>query len=92
MLLIDCPYCGPRAEFEFTCAGESHIERPAPDVGDAAWGDYLFFRDNPKGVTFERWHHKAGCRRWFNVARDTVSHDILAVYTMGAAKPNIETA
>ena len=28
MLLIPCPWCGPRAEVEFTCGGEAHIERP----------------------------------------------------------------
>jgi Sarcosine oxidase delta subunit len=27
MMLIDCPFCGPRAELEFTCGGESHIAR-----------------------------------------------------------------
>jgi len=24
----------------------------------------------------ERWVHTAGCRRWFNVVRDTVTHEI----------------
>jgi sarcosine oxidase subunit delta len=92
MLLIPCPYCGPRAEIEFRCGGQSHIARPTPALAtsDASWADYLFNRDNPKGVHFERWVHNAGCRRWFNVARDTTSHVILAVYEMGAAKPGIE--
>ncbi len=31
--------------------------------------DYLFFRDNPKGVHLERWRHGFGCGQWFNVAR-----------------------
>lgn len=91
MLLIRCPNCGPRAEMEFRCAGESHIQRPGPpsSVSDATWAEYLFFRDNPKGVVFERWHHGAGCRRWFNVARDTVSHEIMAVYPMNDPKPPV---
>jgi sarcosine oxidase subunit delta len=29
MLQITCPYCGPRAEKEFTYGGEAHIVRPA---------------------------------------------------------------
>ena len=29
--------------------------------------------------------HAHGCRRWFNVARDTVTHEILAVYKIGRA-------
>lgn len=87
MLSIPCPYCGPRAEIEFRCGGESHIARPGLDSSDAAWADYLFYRANPKGEHRERWHHAAGCRRWFNVARDTVTHEIRAVYRMGEACP-----
>jgi sarcosine oxidase, subunit delta len=89
MLLIACPYCGPRAESEFTCGGESHITRPGPSekVSDEAWADYLFFRKNPKGVHYERWCHSFGCRQWFNVARDTLTHEIKAVYRMGAPRP-----
>lgn len=85
MLLIPCPWCGPRDETEFSCGGEAHIARP-PDGdahSDAEWADYLFMRTNPKGVLRERWVHAHGCRRWFNVARDTVSYDVLAVYAMG---------
>jgi heterotetrameric sarcosine oxidase delta subunit len=92
MLLLVCPWCGPRAEREFACGGEAHIARPEkPEaVGDAAWADYLFMRRNPKGVHLERWLHTHGCRRWFNVARDTVSHRILAVYRVGEAPPELE--
>lgn len=94
MLLIDCPNCGPRPEAEFRCGGESHIQRPGPhtpgfegEVSDETWADYLFYRANPKGEHLERWVHAAGCRRWFNVARDTVSHRILAIYAMGEQRP-----
>lgn len=89
MLLIDCPYCGPRAEIEFHCGGEAHVARPGPhdDIDDTSWAAYLFYRANPKGRHRERWVHSAGCRRWFNVIRDTVSHEIAAVYPMGAAAP-----
>ena len=82
MLLIHCPYCGARDELEFSCGGEAHIARPLdPDaLGDEQWADYLFMRTNPKGAHLERWCHTHGCRRWFNVRRDTVSHAISAVY------------
>lgn len=85
MLLIPCPWCGPRDEIEFSCGGQSHIQRPAPfnAVSDEQWGAYLFMRDNPKGVHRERWVHTFGCRQWFNVARHTVTHEILAVYRNG---------
>ena len=93
MLLIDCPYCGPRNEEEFSCGGEAHIARPLAEnqISDAAFGEYLFLRDNPKGVFLERWRHAAGCRRWFNAARDTVSHEILEIYPMGG-KPKSKAA
>lgn len=87
MLLIDCPHCGPRNETEFVCGGESHIVRPGLDCDDAQWADYLFFRSNLKGLTCERWRHAGGCGGWFNVARDTLSHRIEAVYPMGAPQP-----
>lgn len=82
MLLINCPNCGPRPEIEFRYGGESHIERPGPhgEVTDEAWSDYLFYRSNPKAEHRERWVHVGGCRRWFNLIRDTVTHRITAVY------------
>ena len=92
MLLIPCPYCGPRSEEEFSYGNEAHIARPKqPDkLSDAEWAEYVFMRSNTKGVFLERWMHAQGCRRWFNVARDTVSYDILAVYEMGAPRPKLE--
>ena len=85
MMLIDCPFCGPRDETEFSCGGEAHIARPLAEnkISDAEFADYLFMRDSPKGLFLERWRHSAGCRRWFNMARDTVSHDIVEIYPMG---------
>jgi len=85
MLLIDCPWCGPRDEVEFRYGGQAHVPYPpAPDtLDDAQWSEYVFFRDNPRGPFAERWAHAAGCRRWFNVVRDTVSYRILAVYRIG---------
>ena len=89
MLLISCPWCGERDETEFRCGGEAHLARPAePDaLSDEAWGEYLFLRRNPKGRFHERWVHSLGCRRWFNVVRDTVTHEIVAIYKMGEPGP-----
>lgn len=89
MLRIPCPFCGERAESEFTFGGPSHILRPEPAevISDKEWAEYLFFRDNPRGVHFERWQHVFGCRQWFNLGRDTVTHEILASYAMREAKP-----
>lgn len=89
MLQITCPWCGPRAENEFLCGGESHIQRPPESVSDATWGDYLYVRENPKGLHYERWLHRGGCAQWFNVARSTVTHEIKAVYRMTDPKPEV---
>ena len=77
MLLIPCPWCGPRAEDEFTCGGEAISRgRPIRRLSDAEWADYLFMRNNPKGAALRALAPRRGCRRWFNVARDTVTHRI----------------
>ena len=89
MLLIRCPWCGPRPESDFAYGGEAHIARPErPEkLTDAEWGEYLFMRTNPKGAHREQWCHVAGCRRWFDAERDTVSYAFGAVYKPGQALP-----
>ena len=88
MLLIPCPWCGERDESEFRYGGEAHISRADPEKSDdAAWADYLYMRNNPRGVFAERWVHQHGCRRWLNLLRDTVSHRIIAVYKIGERPP-----
>lgn len=87
MLRIECPWCGVRDEPEFTYGGESHVARPAPGCSDEEWSRYLFFRSNPKGDHAERWCHRFGCGQWFNVLRDTVTHEIVATYRMGEPRP-----
>jgi sarcosine oxidase subunit delta len=89
VLLIPCPWCGPRDETEFHYGGQAHVAHPAdPDsLSDAQWAEYLFIRDNPRGNFAERWCHSAGCRRWFNAVRHTVTHEIAAVYRIGEPRP-----
>lgn len=88
MLLIECPFCGPRAETEFHCGGEAHLRRPDPaTASDAEWGDYLFTRKNPKGRHHERWVHLHGCGRWFNATRDTVTDTFEAFYPVTGEPP-----
>jgi heterotetrameric sarcosine oxidase delta subunit len=67
-----------RDQSEFTFGGEATVERPAnPEAAtDEEWANYLFYRDNVKGVHRERWLHAFGCRQWFLVERDTVTHEI----------------
>jgi heterotetrameric sarcosine oxidase delta subunit len=78
VLLIRCPWCGPRAQVEFTYGGDASAVRPAIDAPQSAWVDYVYLRDNPRGEHDERWHHSAGCRQWLRVRRDTRTHAIVA--------------
>ena len=73
MFIITCPYCGERDQTEFSCGGEAHIQRPKQptELSDDQWAEYLFMRKNIKGIQFERWNHAHGCRKWFNMVRDT---------------------
>ncbi|MEK6594093.1 MAG: sarcosine oxidase subunit delta [Pseudomonadota bacterium] len=70
---------------EFTYGGAAEIARPADPVGvsDAQWTDYVYMRDNPRGVHDEVWQHSAGCRRWIAVRRNTLTHDVIATADPG---------
>jgi len=73
MLLIPCPWCGERDETEFSYGAEAKVSYPADPaaLSDAEWAEFVFVRANPKGPLLERWVHTQGCRRWFDVVRDT---------------------
>lgn len=90
-MIIKCPWCGERDQTEFTFGGECPVIRPEPssEVSDADWAQYLFYRNNVKGIHLERWLHSFGCRQWFNVVRDTVTHEIHDVHEIseGTATP-----
>lgn len=68
------------------------VRRAGEDVPDAQWAQYLFYHDNPRGLIAERWCHVLGCRQWFNVVRDTMTHEILRVYRMGEPRPRLDEA
>jgi sarcosine oxidase subunit delta len=88
VLLIPCPYCGPRPELEFRYGGHAHIRRDPSAEDDAAWAEFLFWRENPKGIMAERWRHTSGCGRFFNALRDTVSDAFLTSYRIGERRPD----
>jgi heterotetrameric sarcosine oxidase delta subunit len=92
MLLITCPWCGPRAHPEFTYGGDATKLRPRdPEVvSDADWHTYVYLRANPAGPHAELWHHSHGCRLWIQVLRDTVTHEVIATALPGAPLPKPE--
>ncbi len=78
MILLPCPYCGPRNASEFRYVGELS-ERPDPNAtGAGEWRAFLYVRDNPANWTMETWFHRAGCRQHFVVERHTVTNEVRA--------------
>lgn len=70
MLLVPCPWCGPRNASDLRYVGEASRR---PDPGTATpeeWRAYLYIRANPAGPTVENWYCR-GCRRFFVAERDT---------------------
>jgi len=95
MFLIYCPHCCEhREEEEFHVKGQAHIARPLdPEaLSDEEWGNYLYFRKNPRGLHHELWVHSAGCRKFFNVTRDTVTYEIKEVYKVGEQPSIVSSA
>jgi heterotetrameric sarcosine oxidase delta subunit len=76
MILIPCPWCGPRNSQEFAYGGESK-RRPDPTAATPAeWRAYLYLKINPTGWVSETWYHRSGCRRFLAVERHTVTNEI----------------
>jgi len=93
MLIISCPYCGPRPELEFAYGGQAHVVRPA-DPSKASsdeWTEYLYLRNNTLGIYAERWRHARGCGRFFNALRDTTTDQFVATYRSGEQPPAAAT-
>lgn len=83
MLQLTCPWCGPREELEFRYGGAGV---PIPSSAtDAEWARVLYFRSTPAGAYVERWVHAYGCRQWFQVVRDTLTHAIAETTPLDAS-------
>ncbi len=78
MILLPCPYCGPRNASEFRYVGELSA-RPDPNATSVEeWRTFLYTRLNPASWTTETWFHRAGCRQHFVVERHTVTNEVRA--------------
>ena len=88
MLILNCPYCGVDAdETELHAEGEAHLKRFGPGSTDAEFQDYLFGRENPKGLHFERWRHVNGCGKFFHAARCTMTLEVFGTYSAQTLEP-----
>ena len=88
MLLIQCPFCGPRDPVEFSYGGDAGGPRPADPaaLSDDKWNAWLNERDNPAGEHDEHWQHAMGCRRWIGVRRNTLTHEVVSTWALQPAK------
>ena len=84
MQLFPCPFCGPRAETEFSFAAEAGKTRPEGEVSDLAWSRYLYTEKNPRGATREIWSHLT-CGEYFVMERDTLTHVVKSSSSLRAA-------
>ena len=88
MMMLTCPNCGVTAEeTEFHPGGEAHLTRHGPGSSDDEFEGYLFLRENPRGVHFERWRHAHGCGKWFHAARDTATLEVFGTYSAQTTEP-----
>jgi sarcosine oxidase subunit delta len=88
MLILTCPVCGVTAEeTEFHAGGEAHLKRHGPGSTEEEFETYLFQRENPRGVHFERWRHVYGCGKWFHAARCTTTLEVFGTYPAQTTEP-----
>lgn len=85
MILIPCPHCGPRNASEFAYRGESKARPDPATAGPGEWRDYLYNHANPAGWTTEGWYHRAGCRRFIQVERHSLTNQVRAARPAGEA-------
>jgi sarcosine oxidase, subunit delta len=76
VISIPCPHCGPRNSIEFRHAGDGHPRPDPATTTPAEWRAYLYMRQNARGWTRESWYHAAGCRKFFQLERNTDTEEV----------------
>ncbi|PVZ15042.1 N-methylglutamate dehydrogenase subunit B [Actinomycetospora cinnamomea] len=76
MMLLPCPWCGPRHAGEFRFHGAAGTRPDPATTTPEQWRRYLYVHDNPRGWQTESWYHSAGCRRFLTVERNTLTHEV----------------
>jgi heterotetrameric sarcosine oxidase delta subunit len=86
MILLPCPWCGPRAATEFAHIGEVSVRPDPGSATPAQWRGYLYLHANPCGWTSETWYHRMGCRRFIKVERHTETNEVRSATAAGVAE------
>jgi heterotetrameric sarcosine oxidase delta subunit len=92
MMMVPCPWCGPRDAGEFRQAGEV-VPRPDPaEATPEQWRAYLYLRANAWGWVTETWYHRMGCRRYVVLERHTETHEFRPALPADSETADSETA
>jgi len=75
---IECPNCGTRGVWEFHYGGAAGKSRPPLSAEAAEWTDYIYNKENLRGVQTEWWTHRSACKLWFLVERNTATNEVLS--------------
>lgn len=75
MFRIPCPHCGLRDASEFRHHGETRARPDLRTVTPPEWRAYLYDQRNLAGWVSETWYHRAGCRRFVTVQRNTTTNE-----------------
>ncbi|MDD7968939.1 sarcosine oxidase subunit delta [Actinomycetospora lemnae] len=92
MMLLPCPWCGPRNATEFRFVGEAGPRPDPATVTPEQWRHYLYVHANRCGWSTETWYHRAGCRRYLSVERHTLTHEIRTVRDTATGTTSASTA
>jgi heterotetrameric sarcosine oxidase delta subunit len=87
MILVPCPYCGPRNASEFRWCGEVKSRPDSNRATPEQWRDYLFLRSNVAGWITETWYHREGCGRYFRTKRHTLTNEIRPFHDGSKSEP-----
>jgi sarcosine oxidase subunit delta len=63
------------------------LKRHSVGSTDDQFEEYLFMRENPRGVHLERWRHNNGCGKWFHAARCTMTLEVFGTYPAQTYEP-----
>lgn len=76
MMLVPCPWCGPRNATEFRYGGAAGARPDPVSATPQQWREYLYTQRNPLGWSREGWYHRAGCRRHITIERHTGTNEV----------------
>lgn len=76
MMMVPCPWCGPRNVTEFRYGGAAGVRPDPVSASPQVWREYLYAQRNTLGWSREGWYHRAGCRRHITLERHTGTNEV----------------